>query len=504
MLIISLLNLIVYGSLKKENKINTKLLNRIGLIILIISLIINIKINLLEEINIGKNLFNSILLINNFNNMLINIIYIIIILYILLISFKITNIEYIDNINYSKNGLIQIILFNMIGLLLLPLVNDIMILYILIELQSFSLYIITGIYNESYNSLKSGLFYFIIGSIASLMILDGTVSIYEELGLTNLNYIYMYINNINTYNILIIILGLLIKIGLAPLYNYLILIYTLSPTIITAYISLMPKLSILTLILILLNNISIINIYDINQVLILLIIISMIIGSIGGLKIIKIKTLLAYSSLLNVSYMLISIIGNNNESNISYIFYILQYSLTHINIFSIILLIAIYIPITTLESKSINIKEDNKLVLISKYSPVEYISQLKNLFIKNAYLATALSICLFSLIGLPPLIGFYGKYWILISALNNGYIYISIILVFVSSISCYYYAKIIGIMYFDSIKNNLKELNNDKTFINNNIISYLISILTLIILLIIIQYKNIIKGTYLVILFNIY
>jgi NADH-ubiquinone oxidoreductase chain 2 len=129
------------------------------------------------------------------------------------------------------------------------------------------------------------------------------------------------------YDILIILFGLFIKVGLAPFYSYSIVIYSLAPTIITYYISLMPKLSILTLILCLVSIINLVhsdisgNIINIISFIILL---SMIIGAIGGVNVIRIKTLLAYSSLLNVSYMLLAIIGSNGYSYIGYLFYILQ------------------------------------------------------------------------------------------------------------------------------------------------------------------------------------
>lgn len=575
MLLTSLLGLIIYGSFKKDtlshnNKLieegesnkTTKMINRLGLIVIIYTLIIQILITEIEYITIGINIVNSLLLINSFNNMIILIILLISIFYIILISFNITKIEIIDKLYNSKRSLIIIILFNILGLILLTLVNDIMMLFIVIELQSYSLYLITSIYNESNNSIISGLYYFIIGSIGSFIILDATVSIYDDIGLTNIQYILMYIDKLSILDLLCLLLGLFIKLGLAPFYTYTIIIYTLSPTIITNYISLMPKLSILTLITIIINYINnsslrnidnyqyieynnnnnnnnsllindqIINNIDINLILVIFIIMSILIGSLGGLKAIKIQTLLAYSSLLNISYILITIITNNNESIIAYLFYIIQYSLTHINIFNIILLISIYSNINLPKNSTINSifnkpsnlidKKDNKhekdnndnIIMLSKYTPIEYISQLKNLINNNIYLTISLCICLFSLIGIPPLSGYYGKLLILISSLNNGYILLSIILIIGSSISTYYYANIIRIITTSSLINEplqtsqiIRVDEEDKSIINNdgeisNIISYIISTLTLMILLIIIQYDTIIKGAYLVIIYN--
>lgn len=471
MLFISTLSLVVLTSLINNNNESKKIINRLGLIILIYLLLINININKIDEIVIGYNIYNSLLLMTSLNNYMIDIILLIGILYMFLISFNVTIIKVLDKIIVMKKSLTLLILFNIMGLVLLILVNDLMLLFVVIELQSYSLYLITSLYNESKNSIKSGLYYFIVGSIGSFIILDGTVSIYEDIGLTNIQYILTYIDKINLYDMLIILLGLFIKIGLAPFYTYSITIYTLAPTIITNYISLMPKLSILTLILNIINIINITNNYtnyNINNILSLFILISMIVGSFGALNVIKFKSLLAYSSLLNVSYMLLAIISNNNYSIISFIFYILQYSLTHINIFSIILLLPLYCNINLLINNNNNSNNNNYNVMISKYSPVEYINQLKNLYVKNIYLCMALSISIFSLIGIPPLSGFYGKLLVLTSSLNSGYIFLSILLIIVSSVSTVYYANIIKVLSFDALNNyNLFKFNIFNYSINN-------------------------------------
>lgn len=529
MLVISVLIFVILTSLIEKNNEYKKLLNRVCLLSLISVFIINININSIEVLVLGHSLYNSLLYIDSLNNYMMVLILLVGIVYMLLLSCNITTIKVLDHIIQIKESLGLLILFNMLGLILLILVNDLMILFIVIELQSYSLYLITSAYNSSSNSVKSGLYYFIVGSIGSFIILDGTVSIYEEIGLTNIELISLCLNYINLYDILIILFGLFIKVGLAPFYSYSIVIYSLAPTIVTYYISLLPKLSILTLIL---SLVSIINLVhtdttsNIMNIISFIILISMIIGSIGGINVIRIKTLLAYSSLLNVSYMLLAIITSNGYSYIGYLFYILQYSITHINTFSIILLIPIYSHINLLkESGNKNNKKYD--VMLSKYSPIEYISQFRVLLNKNSYLCIALCISFFSLIGIPPLSGFYGKLLVFISALGNGYIFLSILLVIASSISAYYYGSVIKELCFDILNNynvyNYKNISVYKTsllnkmeslyitfkdtvvskngnnilFMNNNI-SYQISLMTLIIILILFEYNNIIRGTFIV------
>lgn len=522
MLSISILIFVVLTSIIEKSNECKKWLKRVCLISLINVLLINLSINSTEILILGHSIYNSLLYIDSINNYMMELILLVGIIYMLLLSCNITTIKVLDHIIQVKESLGLLILFNMLGLVLLILVNDLMILFIVIELQSYSLYLITSSYNSSSNSVKSGLYYFIVGSIGSFIILDGTVSIYEEIGLTNIELISLCINNINIYDILIILFGLFIKVGLAPFYSYSIVIYTLAPTIVTYYISLLPKLSILTIILSLISIINLINTdssSNIINIISFIILLSMIIGSIGGMNVIKIKTLLAYSSLLNVSYMLLAIISNNGYSYIGYLFYILQYSITHINTFSIILLLPIY--------SHINLLNNNYDVMLSKYSPIEYISQFKVLLNKNSYLCIALCISFFSLIGIPPLSGFYGKLLILISALGNGYIFLSILLVISSSISAYYYGSVIKELCFDilnnynvfnykdisiynksllskmesmyiTLKDNIISKNGNNILLMNNNISYQISLMTLIIILIIFEYDNIIRGTFIV------
>lgn len=531
MLLLTIIYNIILTVLIEKNNEFKKNLKRICLLSLVSVLVINWNILDTESLILGKSLYNSLLYIDSISNTMMGLILFVGIVYMLLLSCNITTIKVLDHIIQVKESLGLLILFNMLGLILLVLVNDLMVLFIVIELQSYSLYLITSAYNESSNSVKSGLYYFIVGSIGSFIILDGTVSIYEEIGLTNIELISLCINNINIYDILIILFGLFIKVGLAPFYSYSIVIYSLAPTIITYYISLLPKLSILTLVLSLVSIINLVqtesssNIINIISFIILL---SMIIGSIGGVNVIRIKTLLAYSSLLNVSYMLLAIIASNGYSYIGYIFYIIQYSITHINTFSIILLLPIYSHINILKGDNTSADGSSKNeVMLSKYSPIEYISQFRVLLNKNSYLCIGLCISLFSLIGIPPLSGFYGKFLVFVSALGNGYIFLSILLVIASSISTYYYGNVIKELCFDILDKynvyNYKDLGNYKTsllskmeskfielkdsvsskdgnnvLLMNNNISYQISLMTLVIVLIILEYNNIIRGTFIV------
>lgn len=510
MLLTSLFIIIIYSSIHNRTNHFNKDMSRIGILIILYSLYILIDSNIETLIGI-----NSIPIYNNIYkvNLLSQSISILILSLSIILLFNsisgIINIKDIDMINYNIKNYIVILLFNIIGLLLFLNVNDLIALYITIELQSYSLYIMTSIYNKSNNALKAGLLYFLIGGIASIFILYGTSIIYYITGSLNLDHIYILTNyNNNIYiGFIMILMGFILKMGMAPLHNWSINIYNNTPTIITAWISLVSKLSIMTLLFIIIYNINTYN--NTNNILTytisLFVILSLIIGSIGGLMQIKIKVLLTYSGILNGGYLLYTVLINSIDSIVAYIIYVLQYSLTHMNIFIIILLLPsiLYNNNIIMNSTNTNSSNTNNIdqVYTSIFSPIEYINQFKLLISINPFINLALIISLFSLIGIPPLFGFYGKWLIIISALSNGYIYMTILLIICSTISTLYYIYVIKeSSIYDNLHNSIdtKYQYVYNNYINGNSVSYMISVLTLITLLNGVQIINIIKGAFII------
>lgn len=501
MLIIGIITLLLYSSYNKIQWEELKNIYRIGGLIVLYSIII--LYNSTNIIYIGKSLsiFNDLLMITPYTIYIKILILIITLLYIIIMN------EYMK-LNVNKYSLIYsdytlLILFNVLGMCLFVESYNSLLIYICIELQSYSIYLITSRYNNSYYSSKSGLIYFLIGSLASIMILIGLVILYSITGLTNIYDINMYlsVNNINSNILLLsyilIFIGLLFKIGIAPLHNWIINIYVDVPTIITIWISLVTKISILTFIYTLIYNMSNIfitqsdNLLNILYILSILSILSMIIGAIGGISQINIKRIIAYSGLANSGYMLYAIIANNQLTLQAYIFNISQYSLTHINWFLILILTIIYKAIYSY------INTNNK--------EMKYLPQLSNIYgyiVINPYLSFSYIVTLSSLIGIPPLLGFYGKYYMIITGIYSGYLYSSIILIFVSGITAYYYSYIINLLTFKVFNNNnnnnnninIKDKENIQIYSNqyNNIrnqimvlsysICYIISLITFIIL----------------------
>lgn len=488
MLLTGIIVLLLYSSYNKIQWDELKNIYRIAGIIVLYSIII--LYNSTNIIYIGKSmmLFNDLIVITPYSVYIKTLLLIITILYI------ITKNEYMKlnlspySLNYSDY--IILILINVLGMCLFIESYNLILIYIAIELQSYSVYIITSRYNNSYYASKSGLIYFLLGSLASIIILIGLVILYSITGLTNIYDISTYIstNDIQSNKLLLgymlIFIGLLFKIGVAPFHNWLINIYVNVPTIVTFWISLVTKISILTFIYTLLHNTP--YIYTINNdvinilyVLSVLSVLSMSIGGLGGVSQINIKRVIGYSGLANTGYMLYGIIANNQLTLQAYIFYISQYSLTHVNWFLILIITIVY--------KALYNKPN------TNNNAMSYFPQLSDIFgyvVMNPYMSFSYVVTLASLIGIPPLLGFYGKYYIIISGIYSGYFYSTIVLIIVSGITTYYYSYVINLLTFRVFnKRNIVKLysaqyNNTRNqiVVLSYTICYIIGIITFAIL----------------------
>lgn len=220
---------------------------------------------------------------------------------------------------------------------------------------------------------------------------------------------------------------------------------------------------------------------------------SLIIGSLLGLSQSRIKRLYAYSTISHVGFILLALSIQSPESIQSYIFYILQYSLSNLNAFIILLTIGFTLYFTKENSdnaeKNINEGEKNSQYIDKINSPIQLIKQMNGYFYVNPFLAISFTITLFSFVGVPPVIGFFGKQMVLSSALDNGYIFMALVAILTSVIGAGYYLNLVkNIFFFKSTYEHSNILDNDqndtvyeKTVVNSALTSS-ISIMTLILI----------------------
>lgn len=426
-----------------------------------------------------------------------------------------------------------IALFTIVGAILLITSNDLISMYLSIELQSFGLYVLATIYRDSQSATSAGLKYFLLGGLSSCFILLGSTIIYAFLGVTNLESIYLLLsmpefstlsakefsllNNIQIIKgssleigFLILLTGFLFKIAAAPLHNWAPDVYDGVPTKVTAWLAIMAKISILTFLLDLtIGSISLTSssLSSLSNLMLIAAFLSLLVGTIVGLAQQRIKRLLAYSTISHVGFLLLAIAINTEDSIESFLFYLIQYSLTSANAFFVLIAFgSLSLTLSGMEKKERNngqIDLNERRSLEEEYSPVQFISQLKGQFHSaSPLLALSLAVILFSMAGIPPLVGFFAKQAVLLAAVKNGFLFLSLIAIITSVISAAYYLRVIKVMLFDSIeKTNLShdklediQLNNKdenllkfkSTFIDrsfkgemSNSLSFSISILTI-------------------------
>jgi NADH-ubiquinone oxidoreductase chain 2 len=497
-------------SIAVNNRRDTSIIyNRLITLTVFFSLIlIFININFFEK---GISMYNGLFFIKNYNIFFISFILILNILILLLISYypRKLSIKKNTNINLLLNKLLinknseqfripeysLLLIFCICGAIFLISSSDIISIFLAIELQSYSLYLISAIYRNSEYSVGASLMYFLLGSLSSCIILLGISLLYINMGTTNLENIFI-IHNLNTtcYScinlteatyenlsnqyyyiqlaIIIMSIGFLFKISAAPFHFWSPDVYNAIPTIVTTFVAIIPKISILILFYNFINYTGLeFNGWSIN--LMISAILSLIIGSILGLTQSKIKRLYAYSTISHLGFILLSLCVNNFESSRAFFFYLIQYSISNLNAFIIIISIGYTLYLYT---NKIYIKD-------STNSPIQYIYQLKGYFYINPIITISFIVTLFSFIGIPPMVGFFAKQMVLSVALNKGYIFTVIIAIVTSVISAVYYLIIVKNLF--SFNNEIKKnkFSLDKNITISGYISLIISILTLLILI---------------------
>jgi len=559
MIFISILTLIVAKALPSLNiKLSPVYFTRISAIIFLYAGALSFNTLYIQSIGSGIGIYSGLFHITQVSQLIE--VFLLVIGSLILIAWPLKkntgNIGKIYN-SYSTDYSL-IVLFSTLGSCLLISCSDLISMYLSIELQSFGLYILSTLYRESESSTSAGLKYFLLGGLSSCIILLGSGLIYAYTGLTNFESIYSLIS-VCEYNyivqglslgLILIVVGFLFKIAAAPLHNWSPDVYDDTPTIVTIWLTIMPKIAILILLLELytqignivgettliintsgyaeiiqilnlstISNISNITSQSINNIfgdssmsilknlLLISSLLSLIIGTVVGLAQTRIKRLLAYSTISHIGFILLALAINTEQSIDSLIFYIIQYTLTNLNIFLIIIALGYII-----KSGSYSNKNNSNYTLYSgDEKDIKFISEFKSQFFLNPILSLSLAVCLFSMAGIPPLMGFFSKLFVLYSAVQNGYYFISIVAILVSVVSASYYLKIIKVLHTspeeedtsyvvqssDKLTSTLHQNNEGEVqnTILTNFHSYLISILTLFILLFILKPTLILNST---------
>lgn len=419
--------------------------------------ILVLVITVLLEIHYPYNthfIFDNMLITNNYIN------YIKILTNITTIIICASSYVYIKNLKLNNFETYILILSIQIGVLILLMANNTILLYLSLELITITIYILVALNKMNNYSIEAGLKYFIVGAVSSGIFLIGLSILYGTTGMININDLYLYTNSycgspqnystlIDFYlllSFLFIVTSLLFKIYSAPFHLWISDIYQGAPLHVLGYISTVPSL---VNAIILIKYLEIYNnLYPASYIILFFAIVSIICGSIGALIQRKVKRLLAYSSISHVGYFMIAIsiyLANNTLGLFTFFFYYSLYLVNLMLLFSQLL-------------QNVNYKDRH-----NKHS-LDQINDYKGMFNQNSYYIFTFVIVLFSIAGIPPFIGFFGKLYLIMSMITVSYsLYLQIFFIIMAVISCYYYLNIVKNIYFN--------MNNTYYFIKQNIIN---------------------------------
>ena len=352
-------------------------------------------------------------------------------LFVLLSSKDYVKSNSIDKIEYPI-----IILASTLGMVLMISSYDLMIFYLGLELQSLSLYILASFKRNNERSTEAGLKYFVLSALASGLLLYGCSLIYGFTGSTNFEIISTNLNEANTgavFGIVFIIVGLAFKVSAVPFHMWTPDVYEGSPTSVTSFFALVPKIAAIS-VFIRFMYVPFVNVISQWQtIIIFLSIASMILGAVAAIGQSNIKRLMAYSSIGHMGYALAGIAAGTNAGIQSTITYLTIYLVMNLGAFGCIFM---------MKRENIFYENINDLSGLSKNHPM---------------LALSFLIILFSLAGIPPLAGFFAKFYVFMAVIEVKMYALAIIGLLTTVVSAFYYLRIIKVIYFDKPKKPFEE-----------------------------------------------
>lgn len=445
----------------------------IFILVCVLFLLVNVKI---------EGFFSNFLFLNDKSAILCKSLVVVISLAIsgiLLQSFTLQKLNFFEYFN--------LFLLSIFSLLLLISSSDLISLYLLIEMQALCFYVLATFKKNSAFSTEAGLKYFILGSFISGFFLFGASLIYGCLGTLNLNNLNLLLAfPFSTFNdelryivligIIFVTATLLFKIACAPFHFWAPDVYEGSPLSSTVIFSIVPKLSIFYFFTKWISSISLLF-FDMQNILIIFAVLSTFIGTFFALSQKRLKRLIIYSSIAQIGFLVIGLSLNTVGSFISVYFFLLIYILTSILIWGHFTMFYYF-----------------QSQITSFYSTMAnslFISNLSNFYKSNSLWAFSFIIIMFSIAGIPPLTGFLAKIMILFDLIDAQFIMPAIVLIILSSISVFYYIRVVKIMFFEPRKIEKNKEKFQIIFFNISLDSiYLLFTVCLFCLMILFFYPN--------------
>jgi NADH-quinone oxidoreductase subunit N len=339
---------------------------------------------------------------------------------------------------YSFEFLI-LLLLSLLGYFLIISSYNFLIFYLTLELSSFCLYLLASFKRFSLFSTESGLKYFILGAFSSGLLLFGISLLYGCSGTINFSDLKLLYGSLNgllpnipyfeglVFSIFLIFVGLFFKLAVAPFHIWAPDIYDGAPTVVTAYFAIVSKIAVFGVLFRFIYEIFPSFFSYFSSYLLLCALLSLLVGTLGALYQKRIKRLIAYSGIVHISYLILGLSTGTTAGVFSAFFYLIVYVFLNLNFFSVLLSV-------------------RKVSFASKLKNIE---DLAVLFRSDPLGASNLTLNLFSMSGIPPLAGFFSKFYVLLALVQSHFIFSSVIVVLTSVVSAVYYLRLLKIMFFE-------------------------------------------------------
>ncbi len=324
-----------------------------------------------------------------------------------------------------------LMLFALLGMQVMITGNNLLTLYLGLELMSLSLYALVASRRDHAQSTEAAMKYFVLGALASGMLLYGMSMIYGTTGSLDLDHVARAIftrqasPGLLMLGLVFVVAGLAFKLAVVPFHMWVPDVYEGAPTPVTVLIGTAPKVAAFAMALRLLSSglqgVS----FDWQGMLIVLSVLSMILGNLIAISQTNVKRMLAYSTIANMGYMLLGLLTANRYGYSAAMFYVVTYALTSLASFGIVMLLS------------------------REGFESDRLDDFKGLNRRSPWWAFIMLLVMFSLAGLPPTVGFYAKFMVIEAAINDGFVWLAVVAVMTSLIGAFYYLRIVKLMYFD-------------------------------------------------------
>ncbi|CAN0653163.1 NADH-quinone oxidoreductase subunit NuoN [Nitratireductor aquimarinus] len=339
-----------------------------------------------------------------------------------------------------------LIMLATLGMMLMISANDMIALYMGLELQSLALYVVAAINRDSARSTEAGLKYFVLGALSSGMMLYGISLVYGFTGNTGFDVIAATLTGAErelglVFGLVFVLAGLAFKISAVPFHMWTPDVYEGAPTPVTAFFAAAPKMAAMALLVRVTMSAFEPIASDWQQIIIFVSIASMVLGAFAAIGQRNIKRLMAYSSIGHVGYALVGLAANSEAGVAGVAIYMLIYLAMTLGTFAVI------------------------LAMRRNDANVEQIDDLAGLSTTNPMMATVMTILMFSLAGIPPLAGFWGKWFVFLPAIQAGLYPLAVIGLVASVVSAFYYLRVIKIMWFDESSGAFQPMAGELRFV---------------------------------------